>query len=118
MESSKIWKMCNKMKIADCVSDISYAVIEKKDKNGVYVEFVPTLWMKPLKPNGELVVRAEAYCYFPRRLPGQTKVQYLKFVKNAKLIGMVPQTDGKWELLKCRVLKKAIGKKWLLRLYC
>lgn len=57
------------------------------------------------------------FCYFPRRLPGQSKDQHLKYVKNAIFNCMAPESDGKWELLDCRVLKIAIGEKNQLRLY-
>lgn len=104
--------MFNKRKIADCVSDTTYVVVEIKDKNGgVYVRFVPTIWIKPLKQNENLVARAKAYCYFPRRWPGQSKDQHLKFVKNAIFNCMAPESDEKWEILNCRVLKISIGKK-------
>lgn len=110
--------MFNKRIIATCVSDTSYVVVEMKDKNGgVYVRFVPTIWINPLKQNEKVVARAQGFCYFPRRLPGQSKDQHLKYVKNAIFNCMAPESDGKWELLDCRVLKIAIGEKNQLRLY-
>ncbi|KAG4076467.1 hypothetical protein HA402_005910 [Bradysia odoriphaga] len=102
--------MSNSQITGDYVSDTSYVVVEMKYENdGVYVQFVPNIWVKPLKQNGKLAARSEAFCYFPRRLPGQSKDQHLKFVKNAKFICMPPESDRKWEVLKCRVLKIAIG---------
>lgn len=102
--------MNSKRKIAVCVSDTTYIVVETKDKNGqFYVQFVPTSWAKPIHPNVKIIARATATCYYPRKLSGQTKDAYLKFVKNAIFVCMEPQDDGKWELIECRVLKINIG---------
>lgn len=119
MDSANLEMMNNKRNIADCESDTSYVVIETTDKNGgVFVQFIPCSWFKLLKPNLKIIVRAMAQFYFPRQLPGQTINQHSKFVKNAKFIGMPPQTNNNWELLNCRVLKIGIGKHaFQLRLY-
>lgn len=111
---SHVNKLCvtmHKRKIASCESDTSYAVIETKDKNGsVFVQLIPTSWLRPIRPNSEIIARALANFYFPRRLPGQTIDQHLKLVKNAKFVCMAPQNDDKWELLNCRVLTINLGK--------
>lgn len=88
----------------------SYVVIEIKDqKDCVYVQFVPTCWLKLEDPSVKVVARSRAQFYFPRRLPGQTKAQHLKFVKNAIFVCMAPKNDDKWELNDCRVLKTDLG---------
>lgn len=99
----------NKRKVSECSSDVNYVVIETTDKRGgVYVEFIPTLW---LKNKTKVAARATADYFFPRRLPGQSIDQHQKFVKNAKFICMAPGKDDKWELLRCRILKINLGKK-------
>lgn len=101
----------NKRKTASLVTDITtFGVIETvKGRGDVFVEFLPKVWLRPYKKNGQIKVRESAKFYYPRHMPDQTREEYLKFVRRAKFECLQPANNKKWDLLDCRVLKMDIG---------
>lgn len=89
-------------------TEIQYAVVETNDDEGVYVEFLPQLWLVQTK-DCTLKQRDLAQFYFPRRLQQQSKDSYFRFLKQAKFICLKPQDDGKWETKNGRILKLGLG---------
>ncbi len=100
----------NKRKTASSVTDNTFGVIETvKGRGNVFVEFLPSIWLKPAKKNGKINVRESAKFYYPRQTTDQTREEYLKFLRNAKFECLQPANNKKWDLLDCRVLKTDIG---------
>lgn len=100
----------NKRKATSVLSDQSYGVIETvKGRGDVYVELLPSAWLKSVKKNQQIQIRESAKYFYPRPLIGQTHEEYLKYVRRAKFECLQPTNNKKWELLDCKVLKIGIG---------
>lgn len=100
----------NKRKTASLRTDNTFGVIETvKGRGDVFVEFLPSIWLRPNKKNGQIKVRESAKCYYPRHMHDQTREEYLMFLRNAKFECLQPAKNKKWDLLDCRVLKVDIG---------
>lgn len=75
-----------KRKIVDSLR-VEYCVIETKEADETYVEFLPQLWLISDKKCG-LKERDNTRFYFPLRSPQQTKDSFFKFLKHAKFVCM------------------------------
>lgn len=88
---------------------IKYAVMETKEDHAIYVDFMPQLWIVTMKKNVLLKERDCVNFFFPRRLPQQSKDSYIKFLKQAKFVGAVPDGSEKWDTKSGRILKMNLG---------
>ena len=88
---------------------IKYSVMETKENNDIYVDFMPQSWIVPIKKNILLKERDCVNFFFPRRLKHQSKDNYHKFLKQAKFVGAIPDGSEKWETKSGRILKMNLG---------
>lgn len=77
--------MKRKLQVLNIENANTYVIIETVENSDVYVQFVPCVWLVPLKKNVMIKPRDSVRFYFPRRSSNQTK-DY-GFLKQSSCIG-------------------------------